>query len=238
MANSIQQELYQKVYDIVDGPNNYNLGVGLTFPNQSRHGVHVVDFAFNREDIDFKSWLEVLLTYLKDIGRMSDREEWEFKGVLWCTELHAKRENGKLHRASVKGTYNSRTRTGKLYVLAHNQPKPIVEIISWEEMYRRISVAIGEGKRVVLERKYRSYAIYRERPTRVEYFDGKFRFTSLQTYCMQVTTWSPTVSGGVIVIEIVQDTSLPLALEDSRILFTNGIIDITVYLSDKGISCP
>lgn len=242
MATSIQQELYQAEYDIDGtGPNNFNLAVDLVYPGAEGH-IQVAHFGamVNGQS----SWIPVCLTGLKCAGNgksnLSSRKEWEFEGILWSLELHAKKlEGGVTIRASVKGTYDSQMRTGKLYVLAHEQPKSIVEMISWVDMYRRISAAIAEGKKIVLERKYRSYAMYRERPVLVECFDGKFRFTSPVTYYLQGdgTKWSPTTSGGTL-IEIAQDASLPLALADGRILFTDGISDTTVYLSDEGISCP
>jgi hypothetical protein len=245
-ANSIQQELYQAEYDIDGtGPNNFNLAVDLTYPGGEGH-IQVAHFGAMVDGQS--SWIPVCLTGLKSSGNgksnLTYRKAWEFEGILWSRELHAKKlEGGVTIKARVKGIYDSDARTGKLYVFAHEQPKPIVEMISWEEMYRRISQAIDEGRRIVLERKYRSYAIYRERPTRIEYFDGKFRFTSPQTYCMQnATEWSPIVSGGVIIIQVAQVTSLPFAFGDGRILFTTGngvsTCDITIYMPDEGVTCP
>ncbi|MSU74575.1 hypothetical protein EXS57_02230 [Candidatus Kaiserbacteria bacterium] len=81
---------------------------------------------------------DVVLTCLKDIGKF-DRLEWKFEGILWDRETHFKLEaDGRKTRAQVKGEYNVRKRSGTLYVLAFEQPKPLIEVISWDEVIDRL----------------------------------------------------------------------------------------------------
>lgn len=220
----IQEEKYQVVYDIHDmGPNNYDLGVKLTYPNSDRH-LYVSFGSTNKDGADI--WLDVLLTELKSLN--FEREQWKFEGILWSWELHTKKEaGGRTRRARVKGVYNSRTRIGKLYVLAHEQPKPLVEALSWEEVKQRTK----EGECVIEFKHRKNGTIKRARLTGVELNENLLAVKRVDLKNSGYV-WAG-IGSGADSVEI-EKCSQPLALADGRIIFTADGIDYTIYLPDSG----
>ncbi len=210
MAMQIQQEKYQAEYDIHDvGPNNYDLGVGLTYPNRGQ--AHPVPFGITRYDGEEVS-VGVILTSLAVTGRTSDRQKWEFEGILWNWNVYSKREGSTTIRARVKGTYDSHAREGKLYVLAHEQPIPFVEVLSWDEMCERVKtydLAIFKmcGRNGAWDAK-------------IDYLvEASHRNEKLSMKCT-VDLYHFLTAGAV---------SPPLALADGRVLFSTDGLDCTIY---------
>ncbi|MEK7113934.1 MAG: hypothetical protein AAB850_00055 [Patescibacteria group bacterium] len=227
------QDVYQAEYDISEiVPGSFELAVGLAYSTGRR--IHPVRFGTTLPT--GKSYFDVVLTGVDDAEGIK-RKEWEFRGILWHN-LHAKKVGSETIKARVKGFYSTRKQTGKLYVLAHEHPKPLVEVISWDEMFKRISAEIHGGTRVVFEKKYRDYAMYRGCLTGTEDLDGRFRLDcACGVYLLEGDRWSPTTTRS-FTVEIEPDTSCPLALADQRILFTLQNSDYTVYLSSVQVACP
>lgn len=224
---AIQQELYQKVYDIHGaGPNNFDLGVGLCY--SADESIHAVRFGIVRDD-EINSWIPVFLTGLKCIDTRFERENWEFEGILWSRTLHAKQDGSTTVRAGVKGIYNSHKRTGKLYVLAHEQPKPLVEIISWEELSTKLD-KMANGARGMLEVKDSvTGLLYRGNISSASFSDGRIAITFWHSlYPDPSGGWKRGEEGGCFG-GVVHTASYPVVLADEKIVFSLMDKDCTVY---------
>lgn len=248
-SSTIQQEVYQAVYDIwalPDDSDNHHLAASLTLPGEDH--VQVVKFGTNQ--IKGSHILNVAVTLLRNVGkegkwRLHWKQEWEFEGVLWHCQLHAKKDGTKTIDAKVWGTWNSRDGQGKLYVLAHEQPKPLVEVLSWEKMYDTIN---HHGS--IVERKERGNgapALLRGRLTDVER-DNQYIVTFVCDNVYrpqdrkwadgaQYIEWMSTGNSGFI-IPIRNDDPLPIALADGRFLFATGNCDFTIYPPGFDVDCP
>ena len=227
MTMHIQQEVYQAVYEVSGkGPNNYNLGVSLTYDR----GLQLVQFGVPHPEKLGDSWLDVFITGLRDVGdRHSEREEWEFEGVLWSTKLHAKKEGSRYLRAKVKGTYNSRTREGMLYVLAHAQPRPHVEVVEWSEMAVRVAQMIERWGAAFEDRDQVTGHWVRGNVHSVCFSeDGSLSFNCSSTYHPCPTGGWESATEGFFLSRPPMDQK-PVALAGERFIFAFGNHDYVVY---------
>jgi len=237
MANAIHQEEFQAVYDIYrPGPNNFDLAVNLAH-SKGNERIDCVDFSYKRED-GVESFLPVVLTGLKNVdGKLSMKENWEFEGILWTQGLHVQRNASGFVRARLKGTYNSRNRCGNLYVLAHEQPRPIVEVLPWQEMVERLNkdvkIAGFNGAAWTVEfRKRKNGAM-----ARAYLDDARIQENRVHVMCLELFSstcdWI-NVGSSARTIEKPEQYPLPLVLADGRIIFSANGIDYTIYPQGSG----
>jgi hypothetical protein len=219
MAQAIQQEVYQEEFVIHSmGPSAHALGIAMTYIRAGCSYKDPVHFGFIRGDGE-SSYLPVTLTLLQDVGNKIECEEWEFEGILALNNLYARKISESIwERAKVKGTYNSRTRSGKLQVLAHAQPKPVVEVLTWEEFLVRLE---GRKGKAVFEARDRVSGV----PTRGMYLSHEW--TPLQSLLTirggafhHLRTCWEAVEGREFGVSTRPHDPLPLALADGRLTFT------------------
>lgn len=232
MAMSIQQDEYRETYDIKRGPSNYTL-VNFIFPGFSPVTFYTAGKNQKRFDINLISMrsIELLDGSFYDIY---ERRGWEFEGFI---------SGKRTPFGKVKGTYNSHTRTGKLYVLAHEQPKPIVEVLSWEEVCERVKEKYDGPvfKTSILEWKSRKKGtVSRGYVTRAEISerDHTAAFHCDRWYSLDGREW---VGSGVKVVCVNTGKDRPIALVDGRILFPLDFLDYgecTVYPPGFDVDCP
>lgn len=205
MAMCIQQEKYSEEYEIKRGPNNFGLSVGFTYPGD--WGPNLVTFyTAGKPQRRFDVFLTKMISPDARIDAFA-RNQWEFEGIVF----------GKRPMSKVKGTFNSRARTGKLYVLDHEQPKPLVEALSWDEMTERLQNKEIYGLSV-FEARGRATNSFLKR----DYLTNVRRITEkgyliIECSKTNLTFWT------------LRDGSVPLVLADGRILFSADGFDCVVY---------
>lgn len=219
-------DVYQKVYTLrPSGPNNYDFGVGLTYVKRGK--IQTVKFSITRED-GHESSLEVCLTLLRDIGQdLEERELWEFEGILWHHNLHAKKEGSRIIRPLVKGHYNTHSRHGRLYVLAHDQPRPPVEVVTWKEVF----VMINAVPRSCIEFKHQHTGDL-SRGSIIACTQDDSGVLTLTFPDILTSTEAGWKQRGISSYDIPTESSqcsVPVVLADGRILFTLGDIDCIIY---------
>lgn len=226
MTMKIQKEEYQATYEIKNSePDNFALAVGLCHPNGHRINIQTFWAVGNGGNL-FR--LDILLGQLKSVGNIALREQWEFGGILWDRVLHGHEARGRITRAHVKGEYNSRKGTGTVYVLAHEQPKPLVEVVSWEEVLCRLGT-----KEHIIEFKHRKNGtLKRAKLLGVGLIDDLRGAITRVDFSAPDYNWTGIGSGATSIKT--EECSLPLVLDDDRIQFTANGIDYTIYLSGSG----
>lgn len=202
----IGQEKYQHVYDVAegDGPGNFDMAVELFY---LRNKIGNVKFYVTLDD-GRNSWLDVIMTSVKDVGATREelKEKWLIEGYLWNCGLHTKKENGRTISADVRIVYNSRTRAGTIYVLAHDQPKPIVRLLTTGELAERITVS---GMTYLVDIRNLGSK------TRIEQLIAQTVFNEDGTFGKDPS--SASIKGGII------------ELADGRILFDTDDSEYTLY---------
>jgi hypothetical protein len=215
---AITKERYHKIYNIHElGPNNFGLAVGLCYANTDKP--EIVKFGITRDDGE-KSWLSVALTMLRNVGEGREasamKDTWDFEGFLWGS--------GSSHAwAKVHGFYDSQERKGTLYVLAHEQPKPLVEVISWQEVIERV-----EKGEAIIEFKHRKNGTLKRAPLTGARLEENLRHIEYVVLDADVLVWTG-VGSGATSVEI-KKCSSPLVFADGRIQFeSEEEIDYTIY---------
>ncbi len=235
--SAIQEEAYQAVYDIwglQNATDNHHLAASLCLPGEDH--VQVVKFGATLND--GPDILEVAVTMLRNVGkegrwRLHWKEEWEFEGILWHCQLHARKDRAKTIDAKVRGTYSSRTGKGKLYVLAHEQPKPLVESISWEELIKRFS----QNAAHIIDFKFRrNGAVVRTKVNGMSICENLLKVKRLEIYC-PLGYDKTKVGGGAHYFDLTDECTPPVVLADGRVIFSGGGIDYTIYQPNTGAYC-
>ena len=243
-SSVIQEERYQAMYNIWalrNTSDNFHLLASLGLRDEDH--VHVVKFGTTQRD--GPRILSVVVTVLKNgeegKWRLHWKDELEFEGELWRCQLHAKKDGNKSIGAKVRGRFNSSTGQGKLYVLAHEQPKPAAEVLTWDQM---ADTASAHGNIVeVKDQKSITMPLQRGRLVEVlvSTYPGEDNHIHLTCPCMyypQDGKWVGYVGARFSITANEKSTSLPLALANGCILFTTGSADFIIYPLGFDVDCP
>lgn len=154
--NPLIQKAYRDIVPIFDGPDNYAIGVNLTFISQGSmtHFGNPLRFKIPhpaRELADKRTWTDVRILMIRDITVERDptiqgmRRDWYFEGVSLDYISEADTEEGR-HAVFVEGEYSvdpNVSPRGELRVLAFKQPRPFAEVVPYEELLDALTIPPG-----------------------------------------------------------------------------------------------
>ena len=176
----------------------------------------------------------------KGSGVSTGRTSWNSRASCGVANCMPKGRQ-QVYRREGAGRFNSSTGQGKLYVLAHEQPKPAAEVLTWDQM---ADTASAHGNIVeVKDQKSITMPLQRGRLVEVlvSTYPGEDNHIHLTCPCMyypQDGKWVGYVGARFSITANEKSTSLPLALANGCILFTTGSADFIIYPLGFDVDCP
>jgi hypothetical protein len=113
------------------------------------------------------------------------------------------------------------------------QPLPLVEILSWEEMCSTFT-----GTHCIFERKARqSGTIWRGRLAGIRYREDILCIECAELFAWRNDAWAP-LKEKEFKTNIAHCELPPIRLVDGRVFFAANGFDCTLYAPDSDVNCP